>query len=197
MSAPDAPAPAGVAFCPWAAEVIEVAALRQGAAAAENFGASIGEALPGFGQMRGGSSSLALCVRPARWLLLAPLSAAPPGTRAQRWRAALAQTAAVTELSSALTAFIACGADLEEMLARGCRLDLHRRVFPPGSAAATVMVQVPVVLAALPRGMLLLTPSSTAQHFAEWLVTVARPFGRGADPKIEELFAAVTTVRQA
>jgi hypothetical protein len=46
---------------------------------------------------------------------------------------------------------------------------------------------VPVVLAALPRGMLLLTPSSTAQHFAEWLETAARPFGRGADPKIAEL----------
>jgi sarcosine oxidase subunit gamma len=176
-----------VAFARCAAEVIEVAALRNGAAAVEGFGASSGEPLPAFGHLLATPAALTLCVRPARWLLLAPLPVQQEGARARRWRAGLSQAAAVTELSSALAAFIASGPDLGEMLARGCRLDLHPRVFPPGSAAATVMVQVPVVLAALPRGMLLLTPSSTAQHFAEWLETAARPFGRAADPTITGL----------
>jgi sarcosine oxidase subunit gamma len=188
VSAPEPRTPAGVAFARWAAEVIEVAALRNQAAAAESFGTASGEPLPAFGQVRSTASALALCVRPARWHLVAPLPAQQESARARDWRAGVGPAAAVTELSSALAAFILCGPELGEMLARGCRLDLHPRVFPPGSAAATVMVQVPVVLAALPHGMLLLTPSSTAQHFAEWLETAARPFGRAADPTITGLW---------
>jgi sarcosine oxidase subunit gamma len=172
----------------WAAEVIEVAALPQGVAAAERFGLACGEPLPAFGSARIASPTLALCVRPGRWLLIAPLSGAPASARAARWCAGCGAGVAVTELSSALAAFIAAGPQLRELLARGCRLDLDPEVFPAGSAAASVMVQVPVVLAALPRGMLLLTPASTAQHFAEWLDAAARPFGRAENLTIEALF---------
>jgi hypothetical protein len=42
------------------------------------------------------------------------------------------------------------------------------------------MAQVGVIVARLPPGVLLLSPASTAQHFAEWLATAARPFGFGA-----------------
>ena len=141
------------------------------------------------------SPHLALSVRPARWLLVAPLPPGIPGHRAARWRAGCAAGAAVTELSSALSAFLVAGSQVTEMLARGCRLDLHPKVFPPGTAAATVMVQVSVILAALPHGMLLLTPSSTAQHFAEWLELAARPFGRTETVQIEELFSGATAAR--
>lgn len=189
MSAPSpTTAVAGVAVAAWAAEVIEVAALRAGAAAAERFGHSCGEPLPAFGCARIDSPALALCVRPSRWLLVAPRSAAAASARAASWGAGCGAQVAVTELSSALAAFIVAGPQLREMLARGCRLDLDARVFPPGTAAASVMVQVPVVLAALPRGMLLLTAASTAQHFAEWLDTAARPFGPAGKLTIEELF---------
>ncbi len=172
----------------WAAEVIEVAALRQGAAAAERFGLACGEPLPAFGRARIDSPTLALCVRPSRWLLIAPRSPAPASARTATWRAGCGAQVAVTELSSALAAFLVAGSRLREMLARGCRLDLDPQAFPAGSAAASLMVQVPVVLAALPRGMLLLTAASTAQHFAEWLETTARPFGRAQNLTIEELF---------
>ena len=189
MSAPSpATAVAGVAMAAWAAEVIEVAALRAGTAAAERFGRACGEPLPAFGCARIDSAALALCVRPSRWLLVAPRSAALASARAATWSAGCGAQVAVTELSSALAAFIAAGPRLREMLARGCRLDLDAQVFPPGSAAASLMVQVPVVLAALPRGMLLLTPSSTAQHFAEWFAAAARPFGLAGRLTIEELF---------
>jgi len=63
------------------------------------------------------------------------------------------------------------------VLARGCRLDLHDDAFASGSAASTHMAQVTVTLAALPAGWLLLTPSTTARHFREWLTVTARPFG--------------------
>ncbi len=188
MSAPDPAAAPAVALAHWAAEVLEVAALRQGAAAAEGFGRACGEPLPRFGSARIDSPTLALCVRPSRWLLVAPRSPSPASPRAVTWRAGCGAQVAVTELSSALAAFIAAGPRLRELLARGCRLDLDPEVFPAGSAAASVMVQVPVVLAALPRGMLLLTPASTAQHFAEWLEAAARPFGPAQNLTIDELF---------
>ena len=38
------------------------------------------------------------------------------------------------------------------------------------------MAQVSVTLAALPAGVLLLTPASTARHFREWLTAAAAPF---------------------
>jgi heterotetrameric sarcosine oxidase gamma subunit len=168
------------------AEVTELAVLRTGIEATRRFGASCGEPLPGFGQVSLGSRQLTLCVRPARWLLVAPTPLDERGARAARWRAGCAATAAVTDLSSATAAFILAGTQVREMLARGCRLDLHPHVFPPGTAAATVIAQVPVTLAALPHGMLLLTPSSTGQHFAEWLESAARPFGRAQTYAMDE-----------
>ena len=57
------------------------------------------------------------------------------------------------------------------------RLDLHPAAFAPGSAAASSMAQVPVTIAALSAGWLLLTPASTARHFSEWLTATAGPFG--------------------
>jgi sarcosine oxidase gamma subunit len=75
------------------------------------------------------------------------------------------------------------------MLARGCRLDLATDAFPVGSAAATIMVQVPAILARLRRGMLLLTPATTARHLREWLVATSQPFGLalGVDVGMSEL----------
>jgi sarcosine oxidase subunit gamma len=69
------------------------------------------------------------------------------------------------------------GPAVSDVLARGCRLDLHPAAFLPGSAAATSMAQVSVTLARLHAGWLLLTPSSTARHLREWLAAAARPFG--------------------
>jgi sarcosine oxidase subunit gamma len=69
------------------------------------------------------------------------------------------------------------GPAVPEVLARGCRLDLHPAAFVPGSAAASSMAQVPVTIAALSVGWLLLTPASTARHFSEWLTATAGPFG--------------------
>ncbi|HEV2286622.1 MAG TPA: hypothetical protein VGR80_11320, partial [Steroidobacteraceae bacterium] len=87
--------------------------------------------------------------------------------------------AAVVDLSGALAAFLLAGPAVPGMLARGCRLDLRPAAFPTGSAAATIMVQVPATLAALSAGVLILTPATTARHLYEWLLETARPFGLG------------------
>ena len=120
-------------------------------------------------------SLLVLSVRPGRWLFISPLSAA--GAAAQHWSATAGGQGTVVDLSSALSCVLLCGARAREVLARGCRLDLDPALFVPGCAAATLMAQVAVTLAALPAGMLLLSPASTARHFREWLIATARPFG--------------------
>jgi sarcosine oxidase gamma subunit len=68
------------------------------------------------------------------------------------------------------------------MLARGCRLDLDPVEFPAGHAAATHMAQVSVIIAALPSGIMLLTPATTARHVREWLASTAQPFGFAQRP---------------
>jgi sarcosine oxidase subunit gamma len=113
-----------------------------------------------------------LSIRPARWLLLRA-----GGTTGAADSPVPSAAGACVELSSSLAAFLLSGPGAREVLARGCRLDLDPRVFPAGSAAATLMAQVAVTLGALAGGFLLLTPASTARHFEEWLTATARPFG--------------------
>ena len=113
-------------------------------------------------------------MRPERWLLLSAPGA--PAAAAHTWQSLCSGQAAVVELSSALSAFLLAGVAARTVLTRGCRLDLDPELFRHGHAAATIMAQVSVILAALPAGVLLLTPASTAQHFREWLAAAAAPF---------------------
>jgi heterotetrameric sarcosine oxidase gamma subunit len=168
------PAP-GVQLSAWPRDVVELAAFRERGADLESIAASQGLTLPKLGACAAAGERLTLCVRPARWLLVTPV--APPGSEAVLWVEACAGVGAVMDLSGALAAFMLAGDAVRTMLARGCRLDLRPPAFPPGSAAATIMVQVPVTLAALESGLLLLTPATTARHLDEWLVETSGPFG--------------------
>jgi sarcosine oxidase, subunit gamma len=192
VSAPersDAPAPPGVELARVAADIVEIAALRDGAAPLTRIAGELGIALVPTGRVAAAASgALVLSVRPGRWLLL--FTPGPPGERAARWQAALAGQGVAVDQSSALAGLHVCGSAVRELLARGCRLDLAPEVFAPGRAAATIMVQLPVVLAALPSGLLLLTPATTAAHLEEWLAAAAQPFGlrRRPDAIVEALY---------
>ena len=179
MSTPD-PQPAtgsapGIRLRRSATDVVEVAAQRGRAADLERIAASRGATLPAFGRALIATQRAVICVRPARWLLLCPPAA--PGSCAAAWADACAGSGAAVDLSSGLVALQLAGPAVREVLARGCRLDLDPSMFPPGRAAATIMAQVSVILVATRVGVLLLTPSTTAQHFAEWLEHTAAPFG--------------------
>lgn len=151
--------PEGIALASCPADIVELAAFRERAVDLEQLA----------------TEQLTLSVRPGRSLILSP--PAPPGTAAAHWQQAAGGRAAVVDLSSALVAFLITGPAVGALLARGCRLDLDQRAFPVGRAAATIMVQVPAILARLTPGMLLLTPATTARHMREWLVATSRPFG--------------------
>jgi len=179
VSAPDGAVPgealAGFSLASLPADIIELAALRERTQVLKALAARRGLAFPAVGWIAAARDTLLLCVRPERWLLLT----APglPGSTLSLWRVPCIGCAAVVELSSGLTALHLAGPAVSDVLARGCRLDLYPEAFVPGSAAATSMAQVSVILARLPGGWLLLTPSSTARHLREWLAASARPFG--------------------
>lgn len=179
MSVPEAAHGGGVRLARAALDVIEWLAFDE--PALRRTAATAGFTLAPPQSLLLAGHRVTLCVRPARWLLLepsasrrpSPATAPPPEGRG-----------AAVDLSSGLAALLLAGAPCREVLARGCRLDLDPRAFPSGRAAATLMAQVAVTLAALPGGFLLLTPASTARYFEEWLSAAARPFGVGPGPTL-------------
>ena len=141
-------------------------------------GAEVGWVLPPLGPRARSPRGLALAVRPERWLMvLAPHRGherhAVAGASGHDRRSG----GAVRGARRFLPRGRVC---TREVLRRGCRLDLDPGVFAAGSAAATQMAQVAVTLAALPGGLLLVTPASTARHLREWLMQVGRAFGIAA-----------------
>ena len=184
----------GVEIAACAVEIVELAAFRARASELSGIARGLGLELAAPGRVAAGSGQLSLCVRPGRWLLLLPPDSA--GAQAARWQRACAGVAAAIDHSSGLVALHLAGAELRDVLSRGCRLDLDPELFPPGRAAATLMAQVAVILARLPAGLVLLTPASTARHVREWLTATGRPFGLAAGPDVTvaELSAAAPAV---
>jgi heterotetrameric sarcosine oxidase gamma subunit len=177
--------PVALACC--AADIIEIAAFRDRAFELASRARERGIALPPLGRAAAASGGLVLAVRPERWLLLMPPAAA--GASALKGRDICGAAGAAVELSSGLAALNLAGSAVREVMKRGCRLDLDPTAFPAGTAAAAIVAQVAVVLAALPSGLLLVTPTTTARHLQEWLASTARPFGfqSGADVTVTVL----------
>ena len=170
MSAPES---ASLGRC--CVDIVDVAAYRGRAQQLSDAARAHGVTLPTFGRIAAGHSRLTLCVRPERWLLLTPPAAA--GAAAADWQRHCAGAGAAVDLSSGLAVLYLEGPAMREMLARGCRLDLDPAMFPRGHAAATIVAQVSIILAALGPGLMLLTPATTAMHLNEWLESAARGFG--------------------
>ena len=169
---------AGVELQTSRALIVELAAYRGRGGGLAAIAAERRCVLPALGRAAISGGQLALGVRPERWLLVQPLDA--PCISCAQWEAACAGAGTVVDLSSGLAVLHLCGPEARAVLARSCRLDLDPQYFPTGRAAATIIAQVATVIIAVPRGLLLLTPSSTARHFHEWLLATARPFGIGS-----------------
>lgn len=178
MSGPEA----GITLASCRADVVELVAFRARATDLARLAAGRDLALAAAGAAAARSGRLTLSVRPERWLLLTTPAAA--GESAALCQEMCRGSGAVVDLSSALAAFLLAGPAVCEMLARACRIDLETHAFPKGRAAATIMVQVPAILAQLTAGMLLLTPATTARHLREWLVETSRPFGLALAPDV-------------
>ncbi|HZZ52587.1 MAG TPA: sarcosine oxidase subunit gamma family protein [Pseudonocardia sp.] len=68
------------------------------------------------------------------------------------------------------------GAGVREVLEKGCPLDLHRRAFPPGRCAQTVLAKAQVILwRPAEQVYRLLVRRSYAHYLAAWLSDSANP----------------------
>ena len=122
----------------------------------------------------------ALWLGPDEWLLVGA-----PGTQRElesRIRAAAGdEPVSVTDVSAQRTTLLVAGPRARDLLAHGCPLDLHPRVFGPGRCAQTTLGRTQVVLVARDEpgaGFWVLVRSSFAGYLTDWLLDAATEYLR-------------------
>jgi sarcosine oxidase subunit gamma len=114
-----------------------------------------------------------LWLGPDEWLVVAEGNA--PDLLPRLERAVGGRRAAVNDLSSSRVIVELRGSGARELLAAGCGLDLHPRVFAPGQCAQTLLARVPVILDQLdetPRYRVLVR-RSYARWLTQWMIDAA------------------------
>ncbi|WP_219414682.1 sarcosine oxidase subunit gamma [Pseudonocardia nigra] len=153
--------------------------------------AHLGVALPTTPNtwVRGDTASV-IWLGPHEWLVTSPF--ATPEDLDAGLRGTVGDAGVVIDVSAQRTTLSLRGAHVRDVLATGCALDLHPRVFGPGSAAQTTLGLAGVVLLALDdtgTHYQVLVRSSFARYLAAWLLDAATEYctdtsttdpGRGA-----------------
>jgi sarcosine oxidase subunit gamma len=120
----------------------------------------------------------AVWLGPDEWLLTSTTET--PEELEPRVRAAvLPLGGSATDVSAHRIGLRLTGARVRDVLAKGCSIDLHPRVFGPGSSAQTSLAQTGVVLLALSDAgddYVVLVRSSFAGYLADWLLDAALEF---------------------
>ncbi|CAM5683467.1 putative Sarcosine oxidase subunit gamma [Streptomyces afghaniensis 772] [Streptomyces afghaniensis] len=145
-------------------------------AAADAVGLALGLQLPVEpGAVVRAGELTALWLGPDEWLVVGP----PGGRRDLESRireAAGDEPVSVIDVSAQRTTLLVAGPRARDLLAHGCSLDLHPRVFGPGRCAQTNLARTQVVLVARddPRaGFWVLVRASFAGHLTDWLLDAA------------------------
>jgi len=96
----------------------------------------------------------------------------------------LAGHAAITAQSDSKVVIRITGARARDVLAKGCSLDLHPRVFKPGDAATTPIALIDCQLWQIDDAPSydLAVPSSFAESFWSWLTASAAEYGYAVEP---------------
>jgi sarcosine oxidase subunit gamma len=121
-----------------------------------------------------------LWLGPDEWLVTAPEGTATDVV-GRLTRAVAGRHATVIDLSASRAIIEITGTRARELLEKGCGLDLHPRVFGPGSCAQTLFAKLPVIIdqiAAAPAYRLFVRRSA-ARWLAEWLIDAAEEFRLG------------------
>ena len=120
----------------------------------------------------------AVWLGPDEWLLTSSTEA-PEDLEARVRAAVLPLGGSATDVSAQRIGLRLTGARVRDVLAKGCSIDLHPRVFGRGSSAQTALGQAGVVLLALSDTgdeHLVLVRSSFAGYLADWLLDAALEF---------------------
>jgi heterotetrameric sarcosine oxidase gamma subunit len=149
----------------------------QEAQLAEALARALNLTLPGPGHASLTGALAAIWIQPAAWLVVEPFTG--PGELAQRLAASAGGLAAVTDQTFGKTVLSLSGARARDVLAKGCRLDLHPRVFSPGCAGVSPLAGISCVVVQTDGtpSFDLIVPSTFAAAVFEWLETAAAEFG--------------------
>jgi sarcosine oxidase subunit gamma len=125
-----------------------------------------------------GSAVTALWLGPDEWLL----TAAPGEERvlAAALRAGLAGlTAAVVDVSESRTVIAISGPKARDLIAKGCTLDLHPRIFAAGACAQTGLARTGALIHAVEDTPVfeITVVRSFADYLWVWLTDAAREYG--------------------
>jgi heterotetrameric sarcosine oxidase gamma subunit len=119
----------------------------------------------------------ALWLAPGAWMVVA--QDVQDGAHYRSLRERLGDLAAVVDQSHGRAVLRLAGPRARDVLAKGCRLDLHPRAFTPGMCAQTVIAQIGVLLHQcdeIPTYDLYVL-AGYAVDFLEWLTSSAAEFG--------------------
>jgi sarcosine oxidase, subunit gamma len=120
----------------------------------------------------------AVWLGPDEWLLTSTIGT-PEELEARVRSAVLPLGGSATDVSAQRIGLRLTGARVRDVLAKGCSIDLHPRVFDRGSSVQTTLGQAGAVLLALSDAgddYLVLVRSSFAGYLADWLLDAALEF---------------------
>jgi len=152
--------------------------LRLRSGVVETAGRALGTALPVAPNSTSDGAFWRACwLGPDEWLLL--VEDARRGELLARIAEGLAGYGhAATDVTDARAVLRLTGPCARSILAKGCPLDLHPRVFAPGQVAQSLLARVPVILLPLDEaGYDLFVPRSYASFLWDWLLDAGAEFG--------------------
>jgi sarcosine oxidase subunit gamma len=159
-----------VTTTPRRVDIVQLMSGDEGAAALVR--GALGVALPGPRKAEIAGDAMAVWVQPGHWLLIRPRQ--EEGGLAK----ALAATSAVDQTHGKALLRVS-GAKARDTLAKGSRVDLHPRVFSPGSAATTTVDHVTINIVQIDASPTydIVVPATFAENFLEWLIVSAAEYG--------------------
>jgi sarcosine oxidase subunit gamma len=154
--------------------IVELAEPRAGPPLDAMLGTFQIQRLPDVGAIRSAGGSFLLGTGFGRWLLIVEEKAADTARTLEHVADAFD---IALEAADAWTQFAISGSAALDLLAKGCALDLHPRVFSKDVCATTRFAQARCVLFRAANSHRLLVGRSYAVSLAEWLVEAAEEFG--------------------
>lgn len=162
--------------------------VEPGSAAAGRVEQTLGCALPsGSGRVTSAQERSVLWLAPDEFLTWCPDGILDPTSSAQDLAEAVGdERGQAVDVSSNRTTLELNGPRAAFVLSKGCALDLHPTAWPAGSAYATVLAHIPVVIWRVETETFRVLPrSSFAEHLVLWLVDAMAEF---TDPAGEALW---------
>jgi sarcosine oxidase subunit gamma len=117
----------------------------------------------------------ALWLGPDEWLVVGPPGAGPEIV-AELHRALDGPRRSVVDVSANRATLEVSGPRAKDIMAKGCGLDLDRRVWQAGSCAQTLLARVPVILHEREQATRVLIRPSFSNYLVDWLLEAAVEF---------------------